>query len=62
MLLICQHFLFLGGLFNAVISVCLGNAKEWGEKLKSKVLSISSIYLPAVAEQSGPESLALCFW
>lgn len=28
--------LFLVAVFNAVISVCLGNVKEWGEKFKSK--------------------------
>lgn len=28
MLLICQHFPFLEAVFNAVVSACLGNAKE----------------------------------
>lgn len=37
---------FLGALLNAVISVCLGSAKEWGEKLK--FLRFSGIYVPTV--------------
>lgn len=50
---------FLGALFNALVSACLGNAEEWREKLKSPWFS--SIYLLAVAEQSGLEGLAPYF-
>lgn len=49
---------FLGALFNVVVSVCLGNAKEKG---KVKVPWFSSIYGKAVAKQSGSVGLSY-FW